>query len=120
MAEHITLGKRGEEVAAKYLESKGYVILARNWRNCHKEIDIVAKDGETLVIVEVKTRHGNTFGEPYDSVTQFKERLLISAANSYIHKFNMDCETRFDIVSVILPQKGEPAIEHIENAFEPC
>lgn len=120
MAEHITLGKQGEEIALQYLKDKGYTILERNWRNSHKEIDIVAKDGDTLVIVEVKTRHTSTFGEPYEAVTQVKERLLVSAANSYICKFNMDCDTRFDIVSIILPQKGEPIIEHIEDAFEPC
>lgn len=120
MAEHITLGKQGEEIALQYLKDKGYAILERNWRNCHKEIDIVAKDGDTLVVVEVKTRHRNSFGEPYEAVTQAKEKLLVSAANYYIHKFNMDCDTRFDIVSIILPQKGEPIIEHIEDAFGPC
>lgn len=119
MAEHISLGKQGEEIASQYLESKGYSILARNWRNIHKEIDIVAKDGDTLVIVEVKTRHCNTFGEPYEAVTPQKQKLLTSAADSYIQQFNMDCDTRFDIVSITMTKNGKPSIEHIEDAFEP-
>ena len=56
MAKHNELGKKGEEIAAQYLSEKGYEILERNWRNRHKEIDIIAKDGNELVIVEVKTR----------------------------------------------------------------
>ena len=69
MAKHNDLGKMGEDLAVQYLTDKGYEILERNWRNKHKEIDIIAKDGETLVIVEVKTRQSDDHGEPDLAVT---------------------------------------------------
>ena len=118
MAIHNELGKLGEDIAVQYLTNKGYEILERNWRNIHKEIDIVAKDGEELVIVEVKTRQSDEHGEPDMSVTKRKQRMLIAAANAYISRFNMDVETRFDIVSIIY-RDGEPVIDHIEDAFLP-
>jgi putative endonuclease len=70
MAQHNELGKLGEEIAVRYLLEQGYKILERNWRNQHKEIDIIAMDGEELVIVEVKARMNDDFGEPYMSVTR--------------------------------------------------
>ena len=77
MAQHNELGRQGEEIAVKYLLEQGYKILERNWRNQHKEIDIIAMDGEELVIVEVKTRMKDDY-EPYLSVTKPKQRLLLS------------------------------------------
>ena len=118
MAEHNDFGKLGEEIAANYLEGKGYEIVERNWRNTHKEIDIIAKDGETLVIVEVKTRQTDEYGNPDIAVTKKKQRLLIAAANAYLFKNKLDVETRFDIISIIF-KDGEPVIEHIEDAFLP-
>lgn len=117
MAEHISFGKKGEDIAADYLVRKGYAIIERNWRNCHKEIDIMAKDNETLVIVEVKTRRSDMYGSPDEAVNEHKQQLLIAAANAYIEQNNLDCDTRFDIISIILPKCGEPQIEHIEDAF---
>ncbi len=117
MAEHISFGKKGEDIAADYLVRKGYAIIERNWRNCHKEIDIIAKDNETLVIVEVKTRRSDMYGSPDEAVSEHKQQLLIAAANAYIEQNNLDCDTRFDIISIILPKYGEPQIEHIEDAF---
>ena len=118
MAKHNELGKRGEELAAQYLTEKGYEILERNWRNIHKEIDIIAKDGETLVIVEVKTRKSDDHGEPDLAVTRQKQTRLIYAANAYIFKYNLDINTRFDIISIVF-KDGNPVIEHIEDAFLP-
>jgi len=118
MAEHNDFGKLGEELASQYLIDKGYEILERNWRNIHKEIDIIAKDGKVLVIVEVKTRQTDEYGNPDIAVTRRKQRMLIAAANAYISKNNMDVETRFDIISIIF-RDGEPIIEHIEDAFLP-
>jgi len=118
MAEHNDFGKLGEEIAANYLEGKGYEIVERNWRNTHKEIDIIAKDGETLVMVEVKTRQTDEYGNPDIAVTKKKQRLLIAAANAYLFKNKLDVETRFDIISIIF-KDGEPVIEHIEDAFLP-
>ena len=118
MAKHNELGKRGEELAAQYLTEKGYEILERNCRNKHKEIDIIAKDGETLVIVEVKTRQSDDHGEPDLAVTRQKQTRLIYAANAYIFKYNLDINTRFDIISIVF-KDGNPVIEHIEDAFLP-
>ncbi len=118
MAEHNDFGKLGEELAVNYLTGKGYEILERNWRNIHKEIDIIAKDGKFLVIVEVKTRQTDEYGEPDVAVTRKKQRMLIAAANAYITRKGLDIETRFDIISIIF-RDGEPVIEHIEDAFLP-
>ena len=118
MAEHIDFGKLGEEIAVNYLVGKGYEIVERNWRNTHKEIDIIAKDGKDLVIVEVKTRQTDEYGNPDIAVTKKKQRLLIAAANAYLFKNKLDVETRFDIISIIF-KDGEPVIEHIEDAFLP-
>ena len=118
MAEHNDFGKLGEELAVDYLTGKGYEILERNWRNVHKEIDIIAKEGKFLVIVEVKTRQTDEYGEPDIAVTRKKQRMLIAAANAYITRKGLDMETRFDIISIIF-RDGEPVIEHIEDAFLP-
>lgn len=118
MAEHNDFGKLGEELAVNFLIGKGYEILERNWRNIHKEIDIIAKDGKDLVIVEVKTRQSDEYGDPDVAVTKKKQRMLIVAANAYITQNNLDKEIRFDIISIVF--KGdEPVIEHIEDAFLP-
>lgn len=118
MADHNDLGKLGEELAVNYLTGKGYKILERNWRNIHKEVDIIAMDGPDLVIVEVKTRQSDEYGDPDLAVTKRKQRMLIAAANAYITRNKLDVETRFDIVSIIL-KDSEPVIEHIEDAFLP-
>lgn len=118
MAEHNELGKLGEDLAVQYLTDKGYEILERNWRNIHKEIDIIAKEGDDLVIVEVKARQTDEYGEPDIAVTKRKQRMLIAAANAYITRKGLDVETRFDIISIVF-KDGEPVIEHIEDAFLP-
>ena len=118
MANHNDFGKQGEDLAVQYLLDKGYEILERNWRNVHKEIDIIAKDGKELVIVEVKTRKSNNYGEPDLAVNKQKQRLLIYAANAYIFRNNLDINTRFDIISIVF-NDGEPVIDHIEDAFLP-
>ena len=118
MAKHNDLGKMGEDIAVQYLTDKGYEILERNWHNIHKEIDIIAKDGEELVIVEVKTRQSTEHGEPDLAVTRQKQTHLISAANAYIFKNLLDINTRFDIISIVF-KDGEPIIDHIEDAFLP-
>ena len=95
-------GNCGEEKAVEYLQSNGYTILERNWQIGHLEVDIIASNEDFLVIVEVKTRKSNTFGEPEEFVTLQKQRNLIRAAGAYITKFGITKEVRFDIVSVIL------------------
>lgn len=118
MAKHNELGNLGEELAAQYLTDKGYEILERNWRNIHKEIDIIAKDSKVLVIVEVKTRQTDEYGNPDIAVTKQKQWRLISAANAYVFKNKLDIDIRFDIISIFF-RDSEPIIEHVEDAFLP-
>ncbi len=118
MAEHNELGKQGEELALKYLKKEGYEILETNWRAGRFEIDIIAKKGDFLVIVEVKARQSNTVVEPEFSVTRQKQKSLITAANIYIKWKNIDKETRFDIISIIINPE-EFRLKHIPNAFYP-
>lgn len=118
MAKHNELGKKGEEIARNYLYKKGYKILATNWRYKKDEIDIIAKDGNFLVIVEVKTRSSNYFGEPELAVTKKKQIFLIRAAERYINLNNINTETRFDVISIIITPKKN-IIKHIDDAFYP-
>ncbi len=118
MAQHNLLGKKGEMLAARYLLDKGYAILEYNWRSGHKEIDIIAKERDTLVFVEVKSRASNTYGDAADAVTPAKISRLISAAEAYVRNKKVDLDFRFDIITVV--GDGEcHAIEHIEEAFCP-
>lgn len=109
-------GKIGEDLAVELLVRKGYKILDRNWRSGHKEIDIVAMDGDILVAVEVKTRKTNNYGEPDIAVGVLKQRLLIWAADAYIRYHNLDVDVRFDVVSIVITDTRH-IIEHIEDAF---
>ena len=116
MATHNDLGKEGEKLALNYLQKKGFQILENNWRYLKAEIDIIAVTEKFLVIVEVKTRNNNYFGNPEEFVSQKKIKLLVTAANEYVVSNNLDMEVRFDIISVILNKK-ETKITHLENAF---
>lgn len=118
MAEHNLLGNKGEMLASRYLMDKGYAVLHYNWRSGHKEIDLIAKQHDVLVFVEVKSRASETYGNAEEAVTDRKIRLLISAAQAYILRYKIDLKFRFDIITVI--GRCEPyRIEHIEDAFSP-
>ncbi len=116
MARHNELGKEGEQRALQMLKAKGYTILETNWRNYKVEVDIIATDKDELVIVEVKTRSTDYFGDPEDAVGQAKARNLIRAAEAYIELKDVDMDVRFDIVSIIL-KDGKATINHIVDAF---
>jgi putative endonuclease len=116
--DNISFGKQGENLAAEYLLEEGYEILERNWRFKHIEVDIIARDRDVLVIAEVKTRTGNTYGEPYTAVDIRKQRALIFAAERYIFSQNLDLDVRFDIVSIIIDH-NRTVVEHIKEAFHP-
>lgn len=116
MASHNELGTLGEELAAQFLLREGYVILERNWTFQKAEIDIIAQKNEQIIIVEVKTRNSDFFGDPQDFVTPGKIKLLVKAANEYIISNDLDLEVRFDIIAVLKNQKVEK-LEHFENAF---
>jgi putative endonuclease len=118
MSEANELGKQGEEIAATYLRKLGYLILETNWRAGRNELDLIAKDKEFLVIIEVKSRSNDTFAEPEEAVTIPKQQAIIRAANSYIYRKNIKLETRFDIISII-HNNNETRINHIKDAFYP-
>jgi putative endonuclease len=118
MAEHNEFGRKGEDIAAEYLQKKGYKILERNWALGKNEIDIIAKDGKYIIVVEVKSRHSDFAGEPETAVTRDKQRSLVRAANAYVNKMNYNEEVRFDIISILVV-KGVEHINHIEDAFYP-
>jgi putative endonuclease len=113
---NLSFGKTGEDLAVKFLEEEGYHILERNWLFNHVEIDIIAKFHEFLVIVEVKTRKGNSYGEPYTAVNIRKQRSLIFGAERYIFSHHLDLEVRFDIISIII-DNGRTSLDHIKDAF---
>jgi len=112
------LGRAGEQLAAEELRKKGYVIIETNWRFGHKEIDLIARDKNDLVIVEVKTRTAPVREFPEQAVNRSKQRFLITAANGYVRYKHIPLEVRFDVVYVIY-EKGIPGIRHIRNAFYP-
>lgn len=117
MAVQQEIGRIGENLAAEYLQEKGYTIFERNWRSRRREIDmIVYKDGQ-LVFVEVKCRSPRSWIEPWQAVGVAKQKRLISAAHSYVLQKSLTWEVRFDVISVVL--RDPVWIEHIENAFYP-
>lgn len=111
------LGNEGEEIAARYLKKKGYKILKRNFVAPSGEIDIVARDGGTMVFVEVKARTDNRFGLPAEAVGTRKQQKLRSVALHYLQKLRKQPPARFDIVSVYI-RDGREEIEHLKDAFE--
>lgn len=117
MSEHNDVGREGEALAYNFLQQKGYEIVDRNWRYGPKEIDIVARDGDTMVFVEVKTRSTLAFELPQEAVTKKKMKNLVEAADAYMIQNNIDLEGRFDIVAVL---NGNPpkVIEHLEGAWQ--
>jgi putative endonuclease len=118
MPNNIELGNEGEEIASTYLVKKGFLILAKNWRYKHLEIDIIASINSTLVIVEVKLRSSDFFGNPEEFVTRAKQKKLIKAADFYIKENNINWETRFDIIA-ITKNHNALKVEHFEGAFYP-
>jgi len=113
-------GEWGEEKAARFLSGKGYRILGRRVRpDAHNELDIVARDGDVLVFIEVKTRGSEDFGSPISAVDARKRRALSRAAVHYLGKLRYpDVFIRFDVVEVIGSEgMRHPEIRHVENAF---
>ena len=113
MAAHNELGRWGEDLAAAFLKEKGYTIIERDWKSGHHDLDIVAKDGSTLVIVEVKTRRNRLYGNPEEAIDYRKRRSLLSAINHYTKSHRIYSNVRFDIISIVgnIGEKSE--IDHI-------
>jgi putative endonuclease len=118
MNEKQALGKWGELEAIRLLKDNGLDVIEANWSFLHLEIDIVAKEGDTLVIVEVKTRGTNAYGEPEMFVSRAKQKKLIRAANWYLQNKKLSNEVRFDVVGIV--KTGDAiATKYIKNAFAP-
>jgi putative endonuclease len=113
-----SLGKHGEDLACRELEGRGYAIVARRYRCRGGEIDIIARDGETLVFVEVKARENRRFGAGAEAVTPFKRQRIARIAREYLVRHHRsDCRCRFDVVSIHF-DTGRPVVELFQNAFD--
>ncbi len=120
MSGHLETGKKGESIAASFLEQKGWRIAERNFRAGRGEIDLIAwVDERLLVFVEVKTRSGDGFGGPEEAVDGRKQDMLARTAGIYMEQIDYDWEIRFDIVAVLLRNGELVEIRHIEDAFFP-
>lgn len=113
------IGRYGEDLAATWLKKKGYTIIARNYRKPFGEVDIIARNREYLVFVEVKTRRSRQFGTPAESVNFRKQQQISRVASEYIAcTDNLERQCSFDIISVFLDDDRPPLIDHIVNAFD--
>jgi putative endonuclease len=117
--EALSFGAQAEDLAADFLRKEGYKILARNYRSRLGEIDIIARDKDTLVFIEVKARHNDRFGEPSEAVARRKQRQISKAALAYLKEQRLfDQRARFDVLSVFCSGAGTPRFDLIKNAFD--
>ncbi|MCI5125802.1 MAG: YraN family protein [Candidatus Electrothrix sp. AR5] len=110
-------GRSGEDFAAQHLEQQGYIILERNYRLRIGEVDIIARDGEYLVFIEVKTRRSKKFGSPFEAVDVRKQKKIFKIASVYLQ--GKELPVRFDVVAVHLSEQ-DVRVEILKNAFEDC
>lgn len=114
------LGREGEKRAERYLRKQGLKCLARRFRTPAGELDLVFRDGDTIVVVEVKTQRNSDFIDPEMRVTRAKQQRMARATMAFLRAKRLeDRPLRFDIVTLIWPADGEPQIEHIPAAFTP-
>jgi putative endonuclease len=114
------LGRKGERAAARFLRKQGYKILRRNVRYRYGELDLVALRGETIVFVEVRTRRDGTHADLYRSINCAKQHRLYRAACAVIKRYRLSSyHIRFDIITILWPEKGTPDIRHHPSAFIP-
>lgn len=113
-------GTRSERAAARFLKQKGHRIFCRNWSCDLGELDLVTRDGDTLVFVEVRSTSGTDTERPALSVDDEKQRRLTKLATAFMQRYRVEeVRCRFDVLAISWPaQKKEPVIEHFENAFE--
>ncbi|BDQ37564.1 UPF0102 protein [Pseudodesulfovibrio nedwellii] len=111
-------GNLGESAAARYLETKGFRVLERNWRYRQWELDLICRDRDTIVFVEVKTRKANSMASPADGLTRKKQARLVKAASHYLTQNDLwDDPCRFDLAAVV-DTGSSMDVEHCENAFD--
>jgi putative endonuclease len=117
MGKHNETGTRGERIAEEYLATKGFTILHRNWRSSRKEIDLIARDGEELVFVEIKTRSGLAYGFPEEAVTPAKQAHIRAGADAFLEQHPHYTTARFDVVSIMLRDGAIEDLLHLRDAF---
>jgi Holliday junction resolvase-like predicted endonuclease len=116
MPEHLLTGVWGENVAADYLCEKGYLLMERDWHSNHRDIDIIARQGDCIVFVEVKTRRNRDYADPLQAVGYQKLRNLGRAINHYLYYRQLDNRWRFDVITVVGSMGSDnPEIDHIED-----
>ena len=116
MGKHNEFGKEGEQIAVDFLIKNGYQILCQNYRYLKSEVDIIAKKGDILAIIEVRARSNDQIIPIAETITPKKIKLLVTGAHQYITENNFDLEARFDVIT-ILKNKKIFKIEHLESAF---
>jgi putative endonuclease len=113
-----TLGRRGEDLVAKYVQTRGLILLCRNWRCREGEIDILATDGHMVVICEVKTRTTDEYGTPADAMNAKKIRCIKAATNRWLREYRVPyVPVRYDLAEVWWPPKGKPHLQYRRDAF---
>ncbi|TKJ33251.1 YraN family protein [Blastococcus sp. CCUG 61487] len=113
-----TLGGRGEDLAVAYLTDAGLTVLDRNWRCREGELDVVARERDTLVFCEVKTRRGTGYGVPVEAVTHAKQRRIRLLAQRWLAAHDEHApEVRFDVVGVLVGRDGPAQVTHLRAAF---
>ncbi|HUU37121.1 MAG TPA: YraN family protein [Candidatus Desulfaltia sp.] len=118
MSEARALGRSGEDVAVAYLQKKKFRVVCRGFRFHKGEIDIIARDRDTLVFIEVKTRRNQDFGRPEEAVTPLKQNQIRRLAEAYLALNNLgEIPCRFDVLSLVWDEKDGPRIRHIRDAF---
>jgi putative endonuclease len=119
LVDRISLGKSGEDIACRELRRRGYEILTRRFRTRLGELDIVARDGATIVFVEVKTRSNANFGAPAEAVTALKQRRIWLMASDYLQRQGLhDRPCRFDVVAISIDADGRRLVEVLRGAFD--
>lgn len=118
MEERAKLGKMGEEIALQFLIGKGMKLLARNWRNGHKELDLIMEEENYLRVIEVRTRNYPNTVSPWETIGHKKQFLIIKAANAFALEHHFSKEIVFDIISIII-NGPEYSVKYIPNAFSP-
>lgn len=117
MSQKQFIGRYGEDLAAQYLEDRGYLILERNWRCSLGEIDLIARDKNRIVFVEVKTRNGIGYGHPFEAITANKvSRMRKLVAQWCIQNQQTGVKVRLDAIAVLI-RSGKVAVEHLKQVF---
>jgi len=117
--DHVQIGREGENLAEAFLIERGYKILERNYRLSFGEIDVIAREAQTLCFIEVKTRDADYYGHPFEAVTPAKQRTIRKVAQMYLteHPDDESAFIRFDVVGIMNDEQGVPVIELLQDAF---